>query len=173
MSEVIALVGNPRAGSRTLALAEATAAKIAGAVPGLTHAAPVELGDLAPQLFGFGDPDVEAAKARVREAGVLVVATPTFKATYSGVLKAFCDHINAGELERVTAIPLMIGGNANHTLAPDVSLRPLLTELGARLPTKSLYVLESDLPRTDEILDAWLASEAVVIGALVNALHPA
>jgi len=34
-------------------------------------------------------------------------------------------------------------------------------------------VLESDLPRTDEILDAWLASEAVVIGALVNALHPA
>jgi FMN reductase len=43
----------------------------------------------------------------------------------------------------------MTGAAPIHALAPELHLRPLLTELGASVPTRSLYLMESsfdDLP---------------------------
>ncbi|MFI9557548.1 NAD(P)H-dependent oxidoreductase [Nonomuraea endophytica] len=152
MSAVVTVVGNPRPGSRTAAAARTLAEKLAGP-PGPV----VELAELGPALLAGGDPRVEAAVATVRAAEMVIVASPTFKATYTGLLKVFLDLLPANALAGAVAVPLMVGASPSHALAPELLLKPILVELGATCPTRGLYVLESDHDK-EEVFDRWLAS---------------
>jgi FMN reductase len=98
---------------------------------------------------------VARALDEVMRADVLVVGSPVYKASYTGVLKAFCDHIAAGQLTGKFAIPLMMGGSLQHYLALEVHLRPLLVELGATCATPGLYIVETELDRLDAQLAAY------------------
>ncbi|WP_157249268.1 NAD(P)H-dependent oxidoreductase [Nonomuraea typhae] len=152
MTALVTVVGNPRPASRTAAAARTLAAKLAQP-PGPV----VELAELGPALLAAGDPRVEAALAAVRAAEVVIVASPTFKATYTGLLKVFLDLLPADALAGVVAVPLMVGAGPAHALAPELLLKPVLVELGATCPTRALYVLESDYDK-EEVFDRWLAS---------------
>jgi FMN reductase len=85
----------------------------------------------------------------------LVVASPTFKATYTGLLKLFLDQFGQGELGQVTTFPLMLGGAHTHALAPELTLRPVLVEIGASCPAPSLYLVDSEYDTAPE-LEHWL-----------------
>jgi FMN reductase len=93
----------------------------------------------------------------VAASRLLVVASPTYKATYTGLLKAFLDRFPHQGLAGVTAVPLMLGASHAHSLAPEHGLRPVLVELGASVPTRGLYVLDAEHadPAT---YDTWFAS---------------
>ena len=110
--ETVVVVGNPAAGSRTRRAGEMVARRLTDREP--SHV--IELTELGPGLLGFGDPDVGAAKELVLGAGLVVFASPTYKATYTGLLKLFIEQFGAGELAGTTAIPLMLGGSPAHTL---------------------------------------------------------
>jgi FMN reductase len=149
------IVGNPKARSRTSAAAEAVAAFVAerlGAAPTTTV---IELPDLGPGLLGWGDPGVAEAVAAAKGADLLVVASPTYKATYTGLLKLFLDQIGADELAGVATVPVMVGAGAGHALAVETHLRPVLVEIGASMPTRGLYLQEADLAELTPVLDAW------------------
>jgi FMN reductase len=156
----IAVVGNPRPRSRTRAAAELVVERLTGAPPDRV----VDVVDLGAGLLGWGDPAVEEAVAAVRAAEVAVVASPTYKATYTGLLKLFLDQIGTGDLAGVVAVPLMLGGGPAHALAPELLLKPVLVELGATAPTRGLYLLDKtwDAP---EPLDAWLAAARPQVAA--------
>ncbi len=150
---VVALVGNPRPGSRTHAVAELAARTVA---PDTTPEI-VDLTGLAPVLLApTPSAALDDAVERVRAAGILVVASPTYKGTYTGLLKAFLDRVPS--LSGVVALPLLVMGSPRHALAVEVHLRPLLVELGATVPTPGLAVVEADLPRIEEILTEWAAA---------------
>ena len=93
------------------------------------------------------------------------MASPTYKATYTGLLKLLFDQIAAGELHRTQAVPLMVGGAPNHVLAVDVHLRPLLLEVGCSCPTQGLYILESELDNVATVIGAWADRWAAVLRA--------
>lgn len=147
----VVVVGNPKPNSRTRAAAELIVEKLTGAPP--AHV--VDVVDLGAGLLGWGDPKVAEAKEIVKSADLLVVASPTFKATYTGLLKLFLDQFGAGELGQVTTFPLMLGGSYAHALAPELTLRPVLVEIGASCPAPSLYLLDSEY-ETSEDLEKWL-----------------
>ena len=150
---VVALVGNPRPASRT----HAVAARAAQVLAPETTADIVDLTGLAPVLLSpVPSTALDDAIDRVRSAGLLVVASPTYKGTYTGLLKAFLDRVPS--LSGVTALPLLVMGSPRHALAVEVHLRPLLVELGATVPTPGLALAESDLPRLDEVLAEWAAA---------------
>ncbi len=149
MSTVV-VVGNPKARSRTRRAAETVADGLTGRPPD----AVVELADLGPALFDWTSSEVEPALDAVRGARLLIVASPTYKATYTGLLKLFLDRIGAGELAGTAAVPVMLGGLPRHSLAPEVFLKPVLVELGASTPTSSLFLLESEWETSPE-LEAW------------------
>jgi FMN reductase len=154
---VVVVVGNPRPGSRTLGVARAVAERVATAYPD----APITVIDLAergPRLLVPDDEQVAADLALLLAADVLVIASPTYKATYTGLLKVFLDRVAGGALCGTPAVPVMTGGAPNHSLAADVHLRPLLLELGASCPTPALYVVEAQLPDLDAVVDAWWAT---------------
>jgi FMN reductase len=147
----VVVVGNPKPLSRTRAAAELVATKLTGSAP--THV--IDVIDLGAGLLGWGDPKVAEAKEIVKSADLLVVASPTYKATYTGLLKLFLDQFGAGELGQIPTFPLMLGGSLAHALAPELTLRPVLVEIGASVPARSLYLLDSDYETSQE-LDAWL-----------------
>ncbi|UXA17763.1 NADPH-dependent FMN reductase [Mycobacterium sp. SMC-4] len=148
----VVVVGNPKPNSRTRAAAELVAERLSGATP--EHV--IDVVDLGSGLLGWGDPKVAQAKEIVKSAQCLLVASPTFKATYTGLLKLFLDQFGQGELGGLTTFPLMLGGSPTHALAPELTLRPVLVEIGASCPAPSLYLLDSDYATSPE-LDTWLA----------------
>jgi FMN reductase len=152
------VVGNPKPASRTLAAAVHVAREITGAEPDLI----IDVIELGPGLLRFGDPGVAQATASVRSMDLIVVASPTYKATFTGVLKLFLDQFSGAALNGVVAVPLMLGAGLGHALAPEVSLKPLLAELGASTPTRALYLLEDEW-RTSPALAAWLPGARAII----------
>ena len=162
-AHIVSIVGNPKARGRTSdaawALARVVAEQIEASGREVTTST-IELADLGPGLLAWGDEAVAAALADARSADVLVVASPTFKATYTGLLKLFLDQVPTNGLAGVVAIPLMLGGAPNHALAVEAYLRPLLVEIGASVPTAGLYVLDSQVTDIDTVLDAWLEAAA-------------
>ncbi len=158
MSTIGIVVGNPKPNSRTLGVARRVATGAAEAA-GLEAAEPlvVDLAGLGGRLFDWADPEVRVAVDGIAGCSLVVVASPTYKASYTGLLKAFLDWYPTTGLSGVTAVPVMVGAGAQHALAVEVHLRPVLIEIGASLPTRGLYVLESDLDRLDEVIWGWLA----------------
>ena len=118
----------------------------------------VDLAELGPALLEWNDPTVTLVRDALRTSTVLVVASPTYKATYTGLLKLLFDQIGADELLGTVAVPLMVGGAPNHSLAVDTHLRPLLIEVGCSCPTQGLYVLERDLENISTVVTQWLTT---------------
>jgi FMN reductase len=157
VSKVGVVVGNPKPRSRTLIVAEAVATAAAGAA-GLAGAErmTVDLADLGPHLFDWSSAPVRAAAEGIRSCALAVIASPTYKASYTGLLKSFLDWFSTTDLDGVTVVPVMVGAGLQHALAVEVHLRPVLVELGATLPTRGLYVTEDQFDALDEIVRAWL-----------------
>jgi FMN reductase len=155
----VVVVGNPSPGSRTRRAAELVVERLTGAAAEAT----IELSELGPALLGWGDPAVGAAKDQVIRADLVVFASPTYKATYTGLLKLFLDQFAAGELHPTVAIPLMLGAARDHALAGEHTLKPVLVEIGCSCPTPALFLLDSAWEASPE-LDAWLARARDVLG---------
>ncbi len=138
MSTVAVVVGNPKPQSRTLAAATYVAQELAGE-PDLV----VDLAALGPALLDWADPDVTDLVKQVGGADLVVVASPTYKAAYTGLLKLFLDRFAGGTGLTGLAVPVMLGGSPAHSLAPELTLRPVLTEIGGTVPGRGLYVVDA------------------------------
>ena len=157
-SGIVALVGNPRAGSRTAMVAVRVAERFR---LGDEPVEVIELAELGPVLLDWSQeqPALDAALKTVADCRLLVVATPTYKASYTGLLKAFFDRYGSGALKGTASVAVMVGAAPQHYLAVDFHLRPLLAELASTC-VAGLYVLESDLERLDEVVAEWVAGLA-------------
>ena len=164
---LVALVGNPRPASRTYRLALAVAEAIGSVVPG----ADVQPIDLAAIPASAQSPKDGWSRQldQVRAARLLVVATPTYKASYTGLLKLFLDQFGGGELASVIAVPVTVAAAPGHLHAGETHLRPLLLEIGAQVPVPALAVLESQLDPPDAVVAGWLATAGPTLAALLGA----
>lgn len=165
---LVALVGNPRAGSRTRSVAELLTRRLAKALQPVvpTTVRVIDLAELGGAVLDGGH-EVDEALEVVRTASVLVIATPVYKASFTGLLKAFLDRIRGGELAGIVAVPLTVAGAPLHHLVADVHLRPVLVELGAATPTAAFTLEEADLPEVESVVDKWIDSQARFVQDLV------
>ncbi|MEU5904120.1 NAD(P)H-dependent oxidoreductase [Micromonospora sp. NPDC047467] len=176
--ETTLLLGSPRAGSRTsgIAIRLVEELSLALAAEGVELAGPdiVDLADIGAALplrasrsVPLG-PEIERALGLVRRAGLLVVVSPTFKGTYTGLLKLFLDMLPMDGLTDCVTVGAMTAGWAKHRGAGDQYLRPLLTELGATAPVPCLSVLEDEFEDVPEVVAAWSRRWAPALGAVVR-----
>jgi FMN reductase len=157
------IVGNPKPRSRTHQAANLVAERLAGEPASLS----VDLTDLGAALLDWSDSRVTDLVAAVATSNLVVFASPTYKATYTGLLKLFLDRIGGGALAGVTAVPVMLGGHWQHAMASDLLLKPVLVELGATCPARGLFLLESEYAG-GETLDAWLERAIPQVRAAVR-----
>lgn len=172
---VLVVVGNPKPLSKTRGVGEAVADTIVSllAEAGVDAAVEtLEVTELGSDLLGWGSPKVAAAVEAMVDASVLVVASPVYKATYTGLLKLLLDQVSAGQLAGTPTVPVMVGGSPQHAMAVDSHLRPLLVELGASCPTAGLYVLESTLDSFTDQLGAWASVWSRAITGPISAPVP-
>ena len=153
------VVGNPKPRSRTYEAACLVAERLTGSAPDRV----IDVVDLGPGLLGWGDEAVAEAVAAVRASTLVVVASPTYKATYTGLLKLFLDQVPTDGMAGVHAVPVMLGAGPGHAMAPELLLKPVLVELGATCATRGLYLLDSSW--SDEaVLGPWLERARPQVG---------
>jgi len=148
VSSIVALVGSPSTGSRTVALLRHIADGLAGHD---VHVVPIRALP-ADALLGADttDPEISEVVKQVLDADGLIVASPVYKAAYSGVLKTFLDLLPAAALAGKAVLPLLTGGAPVHALAVDYALRPVLTALGARHVVTGLFLIDKQIERTED-----------------------
>lgn len=100
----------------------------------------------AEALLGQAEhPAVRTAVRQVADAHAIVIATPIYKAAYSGLLKVFLDLLPPEALRRKAVLPMATGGSTAHLLALDYALQPVLGMLGARDILDAVYAAEAQI----------------------------
>lgn len=150
--QVSVVIGNPNPGGRTTRVAEAAARSVVDTLGGRAEFETIELAHSAGRLFAWEDDELAALCERVASSALIIPACPVYKASYTGLLKAFFDRYGSNGLAGVVALPVMLGAAPQHALAVETHFRPLLVELGASVPSRGLYVLESQLEDLDAVL---------------------
>jgi FMN reductase len=97
----------------------------------------------------FDSPAILEANRIIAKSDAVVVATPIYKASYTGVLKSFLDLIPQKGLEKKIVLPLAIGGTIAHLLAIDYALKPVLSALGANHIFTGVYALDTQVTRLE------------------------
>lgn len=97
----------------------------------------------------FESEPIVKANGLVAEADALIVVSPVYKASYTGVLKTFLDLIPQKGLAGKIVLPLFMGGSLAHLLSIDYALKPVLSVLGARHILGGVYAVDSQVVRGD------------------------
>lgn len=146
---VISLAGSPSPHSRSAALMAEAHARLRER--GITvraygvHDFPAE--DL---LQGrFDSPAVLALVDELGRADGVIVGTPVYKASYSGVLKALLDLLPERVFADKVLLPFAVGGSPAHMLVLDYALRPVLAALKAQEILHGVYALDSQIIRQE------------------------
>lgn len=148
--DILLIAGSPSGNSRSAALLHAAGRRLESAGQRIAALPVRELSADALVRADFGHPSIADAAARVAAAHAVVVATPVYKAAYSGVLKVFLDLLPQTALRGKTVLPIATGGSPHHMLALDYALRPVLQALGARHILPGLYASDAQVVLTPE-----------------------
>ena len=95
------------------------------------------------------DPAIAAVLDAVEAADGVVVATPVYKAAYSGLLKILLDLLPQRALAGKVVLPLATGGTLAHVLVLDYALRPVLTALGSPRIVQGHFLLDQSITLLD------------------------
>jgi len=150
-STVLLIAGSPSAPSRSAALLDSVHQRLALRTE--LNVVRLNIRDLPAEallLAEWGHPAIVNALAQVENARAIVIATPVYKAAYSGVLKVFLDLLPQTALKEKTVLPLATGGSPHHMLALDYALRPVLQSLSARHILPGVYATDVQIPRSPE-----------------------
>lgn len=147
---VLLIAGSPTQHSRSAGLLQAVGDKLAGQDVALDRLVVRDLDAQALLHASFGHPDIVQSAAQVERAQVLVIATPVYKAAYSGALKIWLDLLPQTALKGKTVLPLATGGSPHHMLALDYALRPVLQSLGAKHILPGIYATDAQVTLSTE-----------------------
>jgi FMN reductase len=162
---ILLLAGSPSSPSRSTRLLHYTGERLADLGHRLVKLHVLDLPAQAVLHADFKNADIKLAQERVREADAVVVATPVYKAAYSGVLKAFLDLLPQDGFAGKLVLPLATGGSQSHMLALDYALRPVLSALGAKHVLPSIYATDAQVVWSQEsglALDPAIAQRVAV-----------
>ncbi len=90
------------------------------------------------------DPAVDDAVAAASSAGILILATPVYRATYNGSLKAFLDRFPTGALARTAVVLAATAASPTHYLALDTGGRAAVASLGGWTVPTVVYATGDD-----------------------------
>lgn len=93
----------------------------------------------------FDSPAIEQLIEQVSRADGVLVATPVYKASFSGALKTLLDVLPEGALNHKVVLPIATGGSNAHMLAVDYALKPVLAALKAQEMLHAIFADDSQI----------------------------
>jgi FMN reductase len=145
MSDILLISGSPSTPSRSGALLEYAVERLSaeGFSTELVSVRDYPAEDLI--LGKYDSPAFDRTKRLVADARGLIVATPVYKAAYTGALKTLLDILPPQALRGKTVLPIATGGSPAHLLVLDYALKPVLGTLGASDILQGVYVIDGQL----------------------------
>ena len=158
MIKVVGVSGSLAAPSRTRALVEQVLARVAHRVPGKTDL--IDIAEIAKDVgstvaFDQIPAVVSEAHRKLAEADLIVIGTPVYKASYTGLLKHFFDLVDPKQLNGKVAILVATGGSDQHASVLEYQLRPLASFFGVVTAPTAIYA------RDNEFINYQLHSEPI------------
>lgn len=153
MSDILVLSASPSTTSKTERVAEHVTRRLTSVGNTANH---VRLRELPAEPLLAADtthPAVAEVTNSLEAASGVVLATPTYKAAYSGLLKVFLDLLPQFGLAGKAVLPLATGGSIAHVLSLDYALRPVVHSLGPRHVVQSFFLLNEHLTVDGDTLD--------------------
>jgi len=131
-----------------------TAATVAALAPREVVVEVIDVRDVAHDvtnnvLTGFASPELQVRLDAITEADAVIVATPVYAASYSGLFKILVDVLPEDALRDTPVLLGATGGTARHSLAIDHALRPLFAHLGALVAPVAVFAASEDWGSTD------------------------
>ncbi|MBD2536632.1 NADPH-dependent FMN reductase [Nostoc flagelliforme FACHB-838] len=146
MAHILAIAGSPSHPSRTYAILEYAAQILSQQKDLPTNI--ISVRDLPAEDLAYGRYDsaaLQQPKALLEKASGVIIATPIYKAAYTGVLKAFLDLLPQKALLGKIILPVATGGTIAHLLSVEYALKPVLSELGARHILSTVYAVDKQI----------------------------
>lgn len=168
MSHVVVVRGSPQLASRSSWVAQ----EVTAGLPDVRFVAPTDL-KAEEVLLARRSPDVDRFVVDVRGARALVVATPVYKATYAGALKALIDLIPEDALRDKAVLGIATTKSAEHAVPVAAALDALFAFFHARPVAHALVLRDDELLREGERFAPSVAARARIHAtraALVAAL---
>jgi len=152
---VVGVSGSPTHPSRTTALVQEVTETFAARVGGVATVI-----ELAPLLAGLGSgpfrgdvgPTVRTALEAVEAADLIVVGSPAYRATYTGLFKLFFDHVGQYALIDKPIVLTATGGSDRHALLVEHQMRPLFGFFQSLTVPLGIFANEGDF--TDYRVDS-------------------
>lgn len=145
MADIVTIAGSPSHPSRSSALLAHTR-DLLKAQGFSVEAVNVRELPAEPLLYAqYDHPAIAAALAQVAQARAVIIATPVYKAAYTGILKAFLDLLPQRGLAEKLVFPIATGGSPAHLLVIDYALKPVLSALGAQNILTGLYIQDAQI----------------------------
>lgn len=145
MANILAIAGNPTFPSRTYGLVEYANTLLQQ--QGFSTET-IAVRDFPAEILvhaRYDSPELEPIKAKLEQADGIIVSTPIYKASFTGVLKSFLDLLPQRAFEGKVVLPIATGGTIAHLLAIDYALKPVLSELKARHILGGVYAVDKQL----------------------------
>jgi FMN reductase len=145
MPDCIVLSASPSVTSRTLKIAHFVSERLEalGLATSLIDVRLLSAADLI--LANTSASDIAKALSLVESARALVIASPVYKAAYSGLLKVFLDLLPQYGLRGKVVFPLLTGASPAHVLAIDYALRPMLCSMDPLQILPGLYIIDKQV----------------------------
>ena len=172
---VVAISGSLQRPSRTLALTREIVAALGAALPIDTRL--IELGEIGSRLAGAltraqVPGDLEALIRAIETADALVVASPVYRASYTGLFKHLFDLVRHDALVDVPVLLAATGGSERHALVIDHQLRPLFSFFQARTLPIGVYASARDFDQYRITSPALRERIALAVDRAVPQLRP-
>lgn len=149
MANIVIVSGSPTANSRLYGLTQYSEAQLKRLGHEVAHLQVASLPAEDLIKANFASPAVIEAVAQVEKADAVIIASPVYKASYTGVLKTFLDLIPQKGLQNKVIVPLFIGGTIAHLLSIDYALKPVAAALGATNLLSGVYAIDPWVERVD------------------------
>lgn len=115
----------------------------------------------------FDSPKVIDLLQQIANADGLVIATPVYKASFSGALKTVLDLLPERALAHKIVLPMATGGSIAHMLAVDYALKPVLSALKAQELLHGIFAEDSQIAYAEG------SAQAQLVPVLEQRLHEA
>lgn len=145
--QVVAVSGSLHAPSKTTALVHEILAALDRRIPTSSHL--IELHEIGPELAGALRRDkltarVEGELQRIENADLLVVASPVYRASFTGLLKHLFDFVEQYALVDTPVLVAATGGSDRHALILEHQFRPLFGFFQSLTLPLGVYANDSD-----------------------------
>lgn len=150
MTHAVMISGSPTAGSRLNGLTRYSQQKLLELGIEAEIITVIDLPSEDLLRANFQHPAIRESLALVSGASAVIIASPVYKAAYSGLVKTFLDLLPQDGLRDKLVLPLFIGGTIAHLLSVDYALKPVVAALGGRHILGGVYAVDQWVVRLED-----------------------